>query len=848
MATAAELAAEAVRLAQDLPDEARALVDAAMRADPDRADHSVAALCQQALGMAARIQGRMAEAVTHLEEATRLADAAELRELAAKVRVSLASAYAYQGNTAASLAALDQAEPWLQGADQALVDFQRAFLLSRQGRADEALPLYERALRVFRRIGDRLRQARVLNNRGLLLLERGLIRQADRDLARAERLFEDLDIPASAATTSMNRGLAAAKSGDLPTALALYDRAADRLSGVGLQLGQLRHGRCEALLSAGLVLEARTLSRALVGELRDNGVGVDLAEALLMESHAALLVGDADEARVAADEALDLFVRQHRPGWIGLARHAVVRAAWGAGSRGAGTFAAAQQAARELEDVGLAAPAVDARIIAARIALEGGRVDEARAELAGVAGGRRAGTADLRARAWHADALLRLADGDRRGADAALRAGLRVVERQRASLGASELRSHLSIHIEESACLGLRLAISAGHPGPVLAWMERLRGNALHYRPVRPPDDGVLADELTELRSVVAELEGAAMSGRPTAPIVRHQVQLEEAIRRRVLRRRGDGQGPPAAPRPRLAELHHALGNRALVELAVLDDTLHGVVLAAGVARVVPLAPIDVIDSHFAQILFALRRIANQREATAGRAAATASLRSSALEIDRLLLGPLGAFLGERALVIAPTGALHAFPWSILPSCRGRPVTVVPSASIWYRSATAVHPGGGPGTAVHPGGGGADPSSTLLVAGPGLANAASEVGALAQLYPGATRLTGRRATVAAVLKRLNGAPLVHLAAHGSFRADNPLFSSLALADGPLTVYDLERLDRAPDVIVLSACQSGLSAVRPGDELMGLAAVLFSLGTRTLVASVIPVPDAATERL
>jgi hypothetical protein len=456
--------------------------------------------------------------------------------------------------------------------------------------------------------------------------------------------------------------------------------------------------------------------------------------------------------------------------------------------------------------------------------------------LVGVTGRRRTGTADLRARAWHADALLRLAHGDRRGADAALRAGLRVVERQRASLGASELRSHLSIHVEESACLGLRLAISAGHPGPVLAWMERLRANALHYRPVRPPDDDVLADELTELRSVVAELEGAAMSGRPTAPILRHQVQLEGAIRQRVLRRKGDGHGQSAAPRPGLSELHDALGERALVELAVLDDTLHGVVLAAGVARVVPLAPIDVIDSHFAQILFALRRIAHQREATAGRAAATASLRSSALEIDRLLLAPLGAFLGERALVIAPTGALHAFPWSILPSCRGRPVTVVPSASIWYRSATAPYPGG------------ADPSSTLLVAGPGLSNAASEVGALALQYPGATRLTGRRATAAAVLKRLNGAPLVHLAAHGSFRADNPLFSSLALADGPLTVYDLERLDRAPDVIVLSACQSGLSAVRPGDELMGLAAVLFSLGTRTLVASVIPVPDAATERL
>ncbi len=87
-----------------------------------------------------------------------------------------------------------------------------------------------------------------------------------------------------------------------------------------------------------------------------------------------------------------------------------------------------------------------------------------------------------------------------------------------------------------------------------------------------------------------------------------------------------------------------------------------------------------------------------------------------------------------------------------------------------------------------------------------------------------------------------------MAAHGTFRSDNPLFSALHLADGPLTVHDLEHLEQAPDTVVLSACDSGLSAVRPGDELMGLAAAVFALGTRTLVASVVPVPDAASHDL
>ncbi len=63
-----------------------------------------------------------------------------------------------------------------------------------------------------------------------------------------------------------------------------------------------------------------------------------------------------------------------------------------------------------------------------------------------------------------------------------------------------------------------------------------------------------------------------------------------------------------------------------------------------------------------------------------------------------------------------------------------------------------------------------------------------------------------------------------------------------LADGPLTVYDLERIVRPPEWIVLSACEAGRSEVHPGDELMGTSAALLSLGTRPIVSSAAAVPD------
>ena len=78
-----------------------------------------------------------------------------------------------------------------------------------------------------------------------------------------------------------------------------------------------------------------------------------------------------------------------------------------------------------------------------------------------------------------------------------------------------------------------------------------------------------------------------------------------------------------------------------------------------------------------------------------------------------------------------------------------------------------------------------------------------------------------------------------------FRAESPLFSSLLLDDGPLTVYDLGRLRRAPLRLVLSSCESGL-AVRVGaDELLGMVSALVPLGTASLLASVVPVNDLAT---
>jgi CHAT domain-containing protein len=167
---------------------------------------------------------------------------------------------------------------------------------------------------------------------------------------------------------------------------------------------------------------------------------------------------------------------------------------------------------------------------------------------------------------------------------------------------------------------------------------------------------------------------------------------------------------------------------------------------------------------------------------------------------------------------------------------------VAPSATLWLRARRS---GRDPARRPGPEGG------VVLVHGPGLSTEDAEVPLLAAQYagaPGVEVLGGGSATAARVLAAIDGAGLAHIAAHGTFRADSPLFSALQLDDGPLTVYDLERLHRAPRQIVLSSCDSAVAAPAGTDELLGLASALIPLGTTGIVASVVPVNDTAVMRL
>jgi len=827
----AEEAERLLELAQDDPadaeERARRILDLA------GGDAYPRSLAQETLGLAAKERLDLDGAATLLQQAVATAEAAGLATRAAQARMSLCFLLVSRGDAEAALRELALADAVLHGADGARLQMRRGLVLQRLGLLDAALATYDRALPALRRAGDRLWEARLLSNRGVLHTYRRQFAAAERDLLRAERLHRQTGQALAAAQVRHNLGFVAARRGDVPAALRSYDLAAEQLRQLGIVSWLGEADRCELLLSARLLTEADQLATRAVAELARAGMDSDVAEARLTLADVKLLLGEPEAAQRIAEEARSSFLAQGRQPWAVLAAYVLLRARWQTGPRSRALMEEASRNGRDLEAAGWATASVDARLMAARTALELGDPQAAERELVSHRQARFRGPVELRARAWHAEALLRLAHRNRRGADAALRAGMRALDRHRATLGATELRAHVSGHVGQLARLGTRLAIESGDAERVLRWAERWRAGALSLRPVRPPDDEALTADLVALRETVAAIGQAALAGEATTALLRRQARLERSIQQRSRHARGQGEDETGGLP--VDALRACLAERALLEMVRLDDDLHAVVVADGRLRLRRLGSHRRAVTELERLQFSLRRLTLPQGPPAALAAARASAAASAQALDDLLIAPVRDLLTEHPLVIVPTGALHAVPWAFLPSCRARPVSVVPSAQLWCRAAAQPH--------APP-----DAGRVVLVGCATPPHAIDEVRALRAHYTGAVALLGDDATVGAVSAALEGASCVHLACHGRFRSDNPLFSCLELADGPLTVFDLERRQQTPPLFLLSACESGLSAVQAGDELMGLAATLFALGTRTLVASVAAVPDAATRRL
>jgi tetratricopeptide (TPR) repeat protein len=935
-------------LAASRPQEALARARALLATGPPPREASIA---HQAAGVVLRDYGDVSAAIAELRTALRLARGCGDSDRATDVLATLAAALVYGGRTAAGLAAFERAVAQADGVLAGRVRVRRGIVLWTLGRNREALADLRQATIVLHRAGDAVWEARALTARADVNLAFGATERARADYAAAERLFASTSQELESAYMVHNRAMVAFRSGDLPAALALFDEAARGYTRLGLTEPGLTIDRCAVLLVAGLPTDAREQADAAIAHLKASGGQPTRQALLLLVAASAALDGEDPQAALErAGEALRFFTAQHRDWWRAHAQFLVLRASFATGQASVPLLRRAAANATRLEEL-RSGEAARAHLLAGQLALALGRGPQADRHLAAAARRRHRGPAMTRAVGWLAEALRAEAAGDARRLLAACRRGLSVIEEHRLTLGATELRAQATGHGTELARLAQRQNLRSGRPRDLLAWSERWRATVLAVPPVRPPDDRELGADLAALREVTSRLEEARSHGAAAQVLAREQLRLEAAVRARVLRtpaaasgarpqsdRNGspasDSAGPGGSPGDEVASdpgrpagspshgadsdpgrpaggargdsgggarrvdvegLLGALGTGRLLQVIEVDGRLHVLVCGGGrVRHVVAGTGADAArEAEF--IRFGLRRLARQ-SGRAEQKTVAAQLEAGARALEEALLGAAVNQLGDGPVVVAPPARLHAVPWALLPSLRGRVISVAPSASAWLR-ARAIEPPVG--------------RRVVVVRGPGLPAAGEEVRAVAANYPGAIvlgddqpgrsqagdgragdgrpaegrataagdrrpkaagdgragdrrpkaagdgRAGGGRATAAGggragggpatagrVLAALDGAWLAHVAAHGSFRADSPLFSSLRLDDGPLTVYDFERLGRAPYRLILPSCDSGLAGAVGADELLGLVNGLLPLGTAGIVASVVPLNDTA----
>ena len=782
------------------------------------------AVLLNASGAPARAEALLRRAARMLE---REEPSGELDVLRARVLVTRARSRVLRGDRAGAFAALDDADRLLDGAPpnpvESLAVVQRAGLHGQVGEWVEAAALLE-GLPVTRDVAPRTRCLLRLNL-GLSYQFLGRYPQSEAHLRRAHQDAVALAQHDLAQAAVHNLGRLRMLLGDLPAAMRSMEQA-NRMDGGALP-PTADLDRARVLAEAGLVDRAlSSLDEAEAGA-RAGGLAHDLAEIDLERARLALLRHELPEARRRAARAERGFTRRVEPAWAVRASLLSLHCRLVAGRR----LPEVAEGLTRLADGPATASAVgaEAAVLAAEANARTGRLDEATRQL-GRPEVRRSAAFPVRLQRHLATAELRRAEGRTAVASRELYRSAEQLVREQARHSTLDSRTAVALHTGRLRDAHVALALSGGSAGEVFAVTELWR--AVSHR--LPPVTGSPDPEVARLTADARRLHAEARESEDPA----HRAELLRAARRAQVAAEREQAASAAdvdttssrpvrpvtvgALRPHLRDsdtgvlgLFHHRG-----EMYAVTVTHRGAQLTQVRDRTRLVAA-----SQRLRVDLATRRHA---AGTPFAAAVDRSLRRAAAQVGDALADVIPS---TDRIVVLPSQVTSSMPWRLVPGMAGRPLVVAPSATFWTRrreqSARVAA---------------SSPRVTAL-AGPDLPQAGQEVLDVAEAWgAGARHLAPGEATGAALAVAVRDSDVVHVAAHGVHEDENPLFSSVLMADGPAWVHDLQRAGVGARHVVLSSCEVGRTYLREGDEGLGLTAGLLSSGVHAVVGAVAPVGD------
>lgn len=678
-----------------------------------------------------------------------------------------------------------------------------------------AAALYEEAAQQAAHAGVPVTQAEIEGNIGNFALLRGRYDEALDYLERSRRRYEVLGMPHQSALAEREIADAYLELNLVPEATEIYARVTDTFATLGLRADEARafasRGRAEFLLGDNDKALA-SLKRAR--ELYD-AEGNKVGEALVLVSQAQLHHAQDDDqsARVLAVQAeKDL---SEFGGW-----HQILLARWLLGEieRNLGHTETAEQ---------LFATAIQDSI--------------------------REAQPQITERCYTGLGLIALTKGDTETAEQNLRKAIAVTEELRAPLPGEEFKTAFFANklVPYQELLRICLSNGGARVSEALTLVESARSRALvdslggEQEPVTEARDSFESQLFDQIESLREELNYLYKEMNQRQRDVQSEVRERESRVLEITR-----------------QLHHrhsasSLQNQpfdvdllrdqlrdddALLEYTTLDDELLAFVVTRDEIHVArQLGSVTEIDQRLQALRFQIDTLRFGAQSVRRHLPSlTEKIKSHLNLLHEQLIGPFEGALQDRNLIIVPHGSLHYLPFHalhdgdkyLIERCE---ISYAPSAAILqhclrrgeHRSQSAL---------------------LLGVSDEQTPRIHDEIKSISGIFGTTTAFVDEAATTAALKLHSTAADVVHLACHGQFRSDNPLFSALLLADGWFTVRDAYGLRLNNALVTLSACETGANVIAPGDELIGLARGFFSAGARSVLLSLWMVDDEATNQM
>ncbi|HEY3082055.1 MAG TPA: CHAT domain-containing tetratricopeptide repeat protein [Chloroflexota bacterium] len=833
-------------------------------------DPEVEALAAWTEGMVAlQVDGQMERALTLLDRAAARFEALGQPHTVAATQVSRLHALAMLGRYDEAIAAgLAARDTFVSQGDRVAVgkiENNLGMICVRREQYGEAERFFRAAREHYAAAADEKLLAQAENNLGIVLKEQYRFRAAREVFEQALERAERAGLEVTETEIRYNLGCLALFQGRYDSALDYLEQARRRYASLGMRHRSARAEQelADAYLELNLAPEAAEISVRVAGTFAELGMRAERARALACQGYASVVLGRLAEARNQLGEAHALYLAEGN--LVGAAFVTLVEAQL---EYAQGHYDAAAAAAMEAEGPFSQAGAWGRLLLARWLRGDAARAQgrpEAREILDDTLRDADAQVLPQLAQRCHTSlGKLAAAEGDRAEAERSFERAVEVIEQLRAPLPAEEFRTAFFADKLTPYLELVRLSLEKGGAAQrdrAFEYLERARSRALadmlagtlEVRP-KPRDafeaglqaqlDG-LREELSWFYSQINRVESEGARGPEALEGLR--AELRERERRvleltRQLHQRA-GSTPGVSDDIALGQLQRELGaDTALVEYFALDGVLQAfVVTQEGVEVAADLGREEAVEAAVRQLQFQLGALRfGTRNLQPHLEQLTLRARRHLGTLYDLLLRPLQEWIGDRRLVVVPHRALHYVPFHALHDgaeyvVERREVVYAPSASILRHCLTRAR----------------RPLRRAVLVGvddPRTPRVRDEVEAISPLFPDPVVLLDGKATLASLREHAPTADVLHLACHGQFRPDNPLFSSLRLADGWLTVHDAYGLDMECGLVTLSACETGLSVVAPGDELLGLARGFLSRQTPSLVVSLWMVDDESTAEM